>query len=141
MQARALEVLDWLFDDSDCNRAQGRTTVYAIALIRAALRQPGHPVEVCAHTYPDVRANRDVLWRIVRGMIDRDYIRVFMEFDPRRQYILSTSHSPVLNWIPDLGPPWTPPLLQRVTLQGFKLNESLGPRKTAWEMLLDDGGL
>jgi hypothetical protein len=51
-QEAALLALDWLFDNSDEQRGQGRSTVIAIALIRHALVNPGVRVTVRDHADP-----------------------------------------------------------------------------------------
>jgi hypothetical protein len=50
IQLQALQILDWLYDRNN-HRAEGRTYVIAISLIRQALRYPGTPIPIWDHYY------------------------------------------------------------------------------------------
>lgn len=69
-----MTVLDWLFDDDVSSRRTGRSTAVAVALIRKALREPGHTVPYTDHV-PGL-AQRQVL------SISRDTIEGLVQRDP-----------------------------------------------------------
>ena len=72
-QATAVEILDWLLDQDE-SRQTGRTFVFAVSLIRQALRAQGQTVFLIDHWARDIRQGRRVL---------RDMILHLTESDPR----------------------------------------------------------
>jgi hypothetical protein len=72
-QLQALRVLDWLFDRNE-NRAEGRTHVVAIALIRQALRYPGTPIAIVDHHLDphNMHSVTDHLRMTIQSMVSRD---------------------------------------------------------------------
>jgi hypothetical protein len=96
-------VLDWLLDDRAGNRQTGRSTVYAIALIRAALRQPRFPVEITPITYVENRSVKEILVRSIKRFIDDDpQLQGRVVYDDRRDYLQSLLSHPVVDWLPVL---------------------------------------
>jgi hypothetical protein len=55
-QLAAVQVLDWLLDDSDQQRQTGRSMAFSIALVRKALREPGRQVYYVDHVLGMERA-------------------------------------------------------------------------------------
>lgn len=96
-QVMTLQAIDWLFDDQ--YRQQGRTTVWAIGIIRAAIRQPRHDVEIETIIYPEQRA-RQHLVNVVRDMcMSDDVLRPIAMIDMRR-HMLRIEGQADPNWLP-----------------------------------------
>jgi len=129
VQEKALESLDWLLDNRQ-HRQEGRTTVFAIALIRAALREPGQYVEVSTLTYPENNAVKRVLWDTLCELVERGGLRDIIQVDRRRDYIRSSFRDPILDWMP--------PLPDRTLIVPERPRVMEGRGKTAWEHLVSD---
>lgn len=99
-QQAALPYLDKLFDPMG-NRQTGRTYLLAVALIRAACRNPTIEVPFIDHHDNDRRS---------LGIVKR-YVQILVKYSPElKPYYKSSGHhfrlnlpEPIMDWMPD-GP-------------------------------------
>ena len=72
-QIEAIRTLDWLLDETEVHRREGRSVAIAVALIRQALRYPHRSIAYLDHiaTIPR-RRQANLMEDLVRGIIARD---------------------------------------------------------------------
>lgn len=63
IQTAALDIIEWLIDDSIRSRQSGRSTLLAVAFIRKAIRRPKRKVVVFDH-YPTMQAKESLMANI-----------------------------------------------------------------------------
>ncbi len=148
-QLRALRVLDWLFDLNG-HRAQGRTSVLAVALIRQALRNPGHKIRYLDHY---LGTSQDQLMPgKVEGYIYQDRVLSQFQWDFQRScFRLMTFDIGMLpfDWLPDSE---MDPEEARGTIAAFEeriegiyrreaeFDEPKSESRSAWKRLAEDEG-
>lgn len=66
-QAKAINALDWLYDDSISSMRSGRSTAIGAAILRAIVRNPGREILLFDH-YPSYRRERDMMADIILGL-------------------------------------------------------------------------
>lgn len=139
-QNAALEVLDWLFDASQDRRRTGRSAIMAIALIRAALRSPGHEVYIVDHV--GHRFSTEATTRLIQNWLAMDPLidNSFRLNEARRSLyfrVLPRGVDPY-RWLPG---EWTLPAMPRNVpasgLTPLSITDPTVPEDTLWDYLQD----
>lgn len=132
-QVDAVVALDWLLDNGDGSRRQGRTTALAVALIRQALRRPGQRIGYMDHLHAmpseSMHGRGELIMRqIVGGLVHADPVLRTYGWDLAQHSFKAVLVNPVFTWWPD------PSLFEG----DLPLADDDGPVPTCWDRLTDD---
>jgi len=137
-QIEAIPVLDWLLDTGDENRRGGRTTAFAIGIIRAACRTPGRSVPLVDH-YATTREQQEMLFHVVEALVRQDdNLAPYATWPNVRRYLQLALPRPLANWMPPaswFGPMPAPPIVGLPSLAS-PVPEPEPYRPTVWERLM-----